>query len=132
MGQPLRWFEPNIVYECTIRVVEGRALLTPTPESDELILGVIGRAQHVYAEVNLHGIVVLSNHITCQLSSKEGKDIAAFMQHVNGNVSRELGILYEWTGPKWERAYRPIPIFGEEAMEERFTYLAAQGVKEGL
>lgn len=125
-------YEPNVVYEVTARVIQGRYLLRPSDEVNEIIAGVIGRAQALYPSVRLYGIFVLSTHITSMQSSPTPADLPAFIGFVNGNLSRELGRLHDWPGPMWDRRHRPIAITDEAAMLARLEYLLAQGTKEGL
>lgn len=132
VGHPLRLYEPNVVYEVTSNVIQGRHLLRPSKQANELIAGVIGRAQELYPNVCLYGVSVLSTHVTWMLSSPTPADIPAFLGFVNGNTSREIGRLHDWPGTMWERRPRPIPIVDEASMVGRLEYLLAQGTKEGL
>jgi hypothetical protein len=55
------------------------------------------------------------------------------MQHIQTNLSKEVGRLHDWSGPMWSRRYRGIPIAEEEDVQyERLRYLLSQGCKEGL
>ena len=57
------------------------------------------------------------------------------MQHVDGNLSSEIGRpeIHNWPGAMWSRRYQSIVISGEEAAQvERLRYHLAHGVKEGL
>ena len=92
MGQPLRMYEPDRVYEITARTIQGRFLLRPGDEENDIIAGIIGRGLAMYPEIQLYGVVVLSNHITWLLSSSEPETIPLFTGYVNGNLSRKLGI----------------------------------------
>jgi hypothetical protein len=132
MGQPLRMYEPNRVYEITVRTIQGRRLLRPSPDVNDLIAGIIGRAQRLYPAIELYGVVVLSNHCTWLLSSSIPEQIPAFMGYINGNISREIGRIHDWPGKLWERPQRPIPILDDESLIARFEYLLAQGCKEEL
>jgi hypothetical protein len=53
--------EGGALVEITDRTVQGRFLLVPSPELNDIILGVLGRAQRRYG-VGLCGFVFLSNH----------------------------------------------------------------------
>ena len=61
MPRPLRFVPENGLVEITTRTLQGRLLLRPSPELNDLILGVIGRAQDRYGMV-IHAFVVTSNH----------------------------------------------------------------------
>lgn len=132
MGHPLRMYEPNVVYEVTSNAFQGRHLLRPSAEANELIAGVIGRGQELYPNVRLYGVFVLSTHVTWMMASPTPDDIPAFLGFVNGNTSREVGRIHDWPGKLWERRPRPIPILDEASLVGRFEYLLAQGTKEGL
>jgi len=61
--------------------------------------------------------------------------LSRFMQHVDGNLSAEIGRkeLHDWQGTMWSRRYQAIVVSGEEAAQvERLRYHLAHGVKEGL
>ena len=53
---------PYAPMEITCKTVQGRFLLRPGRELNELILGVIGRALTLY-DVRLYLLVVASNHM---------------------------------------------------------------------
>ncbi len=49
MGRRLRFIPPEgALVEVTCRTVQGRFLLTPSADLNEIILGVLGRAQRLY------------------------------------------------------------------------------------
>ncbi len=127
-------YEPDVVYEITTRTIQGRYLLRPSREANEIIAGVIGRAQQLYPDVEVYGVVALSNHLTWLVASALPWLIPEFMGFINGRISRELGRreLHDWPGPMWGRAARTIPICDNEALVARFKYLLAQGCKEHL
>ena len=130
MGHPLRLYEPNRVYEITTRTIQGRFLLRPSEELNEIITGIIGRAQYLYPDVEVHGSQFLSTHGTWLVSSANPQQISDFMGYVNGNISRELTKLVDWPGKAWDRRYRPIPVLDEAAMIDRMEHLLAQGCKD--
>jgi hypothetical protein len=132
MGHPLRWFLPHVIYETTIRTIQGRFLLRPSSLSRRIILGVLGRAQLLYPSVRLYAFAYLSNHAHLLVPADDGQYLAAFLGFVNGNVAREMGRLHDWRGPLWGRRHRPIPIRDDDALMDRLRYVIAQGAKEGL
>src|SRR5262245_16023389 len=132
MQRPPRFICPNVVYEVTIRTVQGRLLLQPSPATNEAILGVLGRAQKLYG-MTIHAVVVLSNHMHLLVSPTDGRQLALFMGHVNSNTAREVGRLVDWKEKFWGRRYQAIPVTDEPAAQiGRLRYLLEQGVKEGL
>jgi len=132
MGHPLRWHQPETVYEITTRTIQERFLLRPSEEARDLTIGVIARAQLLYPSVQIYAFVFLSNHYHMLVSADDGAELALFVGYVNGNIARELGRLHGWRGALWGRRARPIPILDEAAQVERFRYLLSNGVKEGL
>ena len=115
-----------------MRTVHGRLLLRPSAAVNDLVAGVIGRAQKKYG-MRIHALAVLSNHWQGILSPDSPQQLAAFMNHVCGNIAREIGRLHEWREKFWARRYRSIVVSHEEdAQVGRLAYILGQGVKEGL
>ena len=136
MGRYPRYHPPSelesTLVEITSRVIQGRALLRPGTKLNRRVIGVIGRAQKLY-EVEIHAVGFLSNHDHGMCSFKDTEQQAAFMQHVQCNLSKEVGRLHDWRGPMWGRRYRGIPVSEEEAAQySRFRYTLEQGTKENL
>ncbi len=131
MGRPLRFIPPGSLVEVTTRTVQGRLLLRPSPELNDIVLGVLGRAQALFG-MELHAFAVMSNHVHLLLSPRDAAQLAAFMAHVNGNIAREAGRVYDWRERFWGRRYRAIVVMDETAQVGRLRYLVAQGCKEGL
>lgn len=132
MARPLRFLPRGSLIEVTLRTLHGRLLLRPSARANDLILGVVGRAQRKY-QMQIHGLVVLSNHAHMLLSPSSPQQLAAFMDYVAGNIAREIGRLHGWREKFWSRRYRAILVsHEEEAQAARLAYLLAHGVKEGL
>jgi len=131
MPRLLRHLAPLAVVEVTIRTVHGRHLLRPSDELNEIILGILGRAQQKFG-IQIHAFVFLSNHYHLIVSIPDVGALADFECYLNGNLAREAGRLHGWRDKFWSRRYRAIPILDDAAMEERLHYLLSQGCKEGL
>jgi hypothetical protein len=136
MGRYPRYLPPTergrTLVEITCRVTQGRALLRPSTKLNRRIIGVVGRAQRLYGP-RIHGTGFLSSHYHSLCSFEDLEQQRDFMRYVQGNLSREVGRLHDWTGPMWGRRYRAIPVSEEEAAQvARFLYLLRQGCKEGL
>lgn len=115
-----------------MRTVQGRLLLRPSAALNEIVLGVLGRAQRRYA-MTIHAASFLSNHFHLLLSPVSTAQMADFMEYLGGNLAREVGRLVGWREKFWARRYRAIVVSNEEeAQIERLAYLLAHGVKEGL
>jgi len=62
MSRRLRFIpEGGALVEVTCRTVHGRLLLRPRPELNEIIVGILARAQQRY-EVSVCAYIFLSNH----------------------------------------------------------------------
>ena len=124
--------EGGALVEVTDRTVQARFLLVPSRELNEIVLGVLGRAQRLY-KVRVCGFVALSNHIHTLLWVEDPLQLATFMGYFASNLAREIARLTGWTDKIWARRYQAIVISNEEAAQTaRFEYLLANGVKEGL
>jgi hypothetical protein len=131
MPRPLRYVPAGSVVEVTARTVGSRFLLRPGPTTNNLVLGVIGRAQHLYG-VRIYALAVMSNHLHALLGVEHAAQLAAFMQHVLANIAKEVGRHHRWQGPFWSRRYRSIVVADAESQASRLSYVLCQGLKEGL
>jgi putative transposase len=133
MGRKLRYIpEGGALVEVTCRTLQSRFLLRPGGDLDEIIVGVLGRAQRLY-EVRCCGYMCASNHYHFLLDVDDARQLARFMGYVNSNIAREVSRLYGWTDKIWSRRYQAIVISGEEGAQiARLRYLLANGCKEGL
>jgi len=120
------------VFELTSRTLHGRFLLRPGRRLNELLLGVLGRAQRLYA-VELYGAAFLSNHFHLLVRVETPGQLSGFMQYFKGNLAKEAGRLYGWRERFWGRRYRPIQVSDEEAAQvARLRYILCQACKDGL
>jgi len=118
--------------EVTYRTIQGRFLLRPSRVLNELVIGVLARAQS-FCHTELIGIVVLSNHIHLLLWVPNQWHLSKLMEHFAGNAAREVNRLQDWKGSLWERRYTGIYVTEQPAAQiERLSYLLAQGLKEDL
>ncbi len=132
MARDLRFIPPDSLVEVTSRTVQGRYLLRPSRELNEIILGVLARAAQFY-EVEVCAFVFLSNHMHLLLRPRDAEQLALFMGYLNGNLAKEAGRLHAWREKFWGRRYRAIVVSDEEAAQvARLRYLLAQGTKELL
>ena len=133
MSRPLRFIPgPKTLVEVSTRTVHSRLLLRPSNALNEIVLGILGRAQELYG-VGLCGYAFASNHYHLLLVVDTAKQLAGFMAYFNSNLAREAGRLADWKEKFWSRRYRAIVISGEEAAQrERLKYVLSHGSKEGL
>ena len=133
MGRPLRFLpQPNTSFEVTIRCVQGRLLLRPCGELNDLVLGVLGRALSLYPAVKLHLVTVASNHMHLLVTVPETEALSRFMCFVNSNIAREVGRLHRWGEKFWGRRFRAIAVLDDRALLERARYILSHGCKEDL
>jgi putative transposase len=131
MARPLRFIPSGALVEVTTRTVHGRYLLRPSPEVNDLVLGILGRGQSMFS-VRIHALVVLSNHWHALLTVDDAAQLAAFMAFVNGNIAREIGRIHDWRQRFWARRYRAIVVADEAAEVGRLRYILQNGCQEGL
>lgn len=125
--------EPWMTFELTARCTQARFLLRPSDERNARFLGVMGRALELYgAHVRVHFAGGTSNHIHLLVSTEDARWKALFKSFLFGNVSKEIGDLYDWPGPLWHRRCRDIPVLDDGAVYRRAMYLAVQAAKDGL
>ena len=132
MGHPIRYIPGRTLVEVTTRTLEGRLLLSPGTEVNELVRGVVGKGLDDHRAIQLHGYAVLSNHYHLLLTTPDAPTLSSFMRFVNGNIAREINRLRKRSGPFWHRRYRAIPVLDDVSAARRLEYLLGQGVKERL
>jgi len=118
--------------EVTCRTIQGRFLLKPSRRLNQIVLGVLGRAQRKYP-IALVGYVFLSNHYHLMLWAPNAHTLATFMNFFNANLAKEAGRLANWREKFWGRRYQAIIVSNEPAAQiARLKYLLSHGVKEGF
>jgi REP element-mobilizing transposase RayT len=133
MARKLRFIpEGGALVEVTCRTIQGRFLLRPSPELNEIILGVLGKAQSLYP-LEIVAYVWMSTHFHLLLWVEDAQRLARFMEYLNGNLAREVSRLTGWTDKIWSRRYQAIVVSEEEeAQIARLKYILAHGAKEFL
>lgn len=133
MARKLRFVpEGGALVEVTCRTQQARLLLLPSPELNDIILGVLGRTQRLYP-ARLCGYVFMSNHFHLLLDVDDALQLSLFMGYFNSNLAREIARRTGWEDKVWSRRYQAIPVSDEEpAQVARFEYLLSHGCKEGL
>jgi len=124
--------DESTIFEITSRTIQARFLLKPSKEVNEIILGIIGRAQTLYPDVHLYCFVFLSNHFEIIGSAPEFDVISAFICYLKSNIARELGATYDWKEKFWGRRFRAISVLDEPALLGRVRYVLEHGCKENL
>lgn len=87
--------EGGALVEITNRTVQGRFLFCPSRELNDVVLGILGRAQRLHP-IRVCHVAVLSNHIHLLLDVDDAQQVSDFMEYVNGNLAREVNRLTGW------------------------------------
>jgi hypothetical protein len=132
MSRPLRFAPQRSLVLVTQRTFQGRLLLRPSEELNDLVLGLLGKAQARYGMV-LHACAFLSNHFHLLVSPESAHQLADFMRSFTARLAFEVGRLQGWEGPVFPTRYRSSPVTDEEAAQVQWLrYVLAHGCKEGL
>jgi hypothetical protein len=124
--------EEGALVDVTCGTVRGHYLFRPSPELNEVVLGVLGRAQRLYP-IRICCLAVLSSHFHLLADVDDADQLADFMQYACSNLAREVGRLHDWDGPVFAGRYHAIIVSPEErAQAARLSYCLAQGCKEHL
>ncbi|MFY9826714.1 MAG: transposase [Thermoanaerobaculia bacterium] len=116
----------------TCRTVQGRFLLRPGPHLNDLVLGVLGRAQRRY-ETTISAVFVMSSHVHLLLIVDDAKQPSAFMRYFKSKLAREVNRLTGWRGPLFDRRYEMTVVTDENAAQiERLRYVLGQAVEANL
>jgi hypothetical protein len=84
-------------------------------------------------EMKIHAFCIMSNHYHLLVTTKDGLQLARFMNFVQSNLAREAGRLVRWRERFWGRRYQAIPVSDEpDAQLSRLRYILSQGCKEGI
>ncbi|HKI00770.1 MAG TPA: hypothetical protein VKK31_02205 [Thermoanaerobaculia bacterium] len=133
MSRRLRYIpEGGALVEVTCRTFQSRFLLRPSLPLNDLVVGVLARAQRTYP-IRCCGFSFVSNHFHLILDVDDARQLASFMCFLNSNLARELGRFVDWPDKVWARRYQAIVISSEAAAQvARLKYVLAHGVKEHL
>jgi REP element-mobilizing transposase RayT len=124
--------EGGALVEVTCRTIHSRFLLRAGSMVNEIILGVLGRAQRKYP-TRVCGYVFASNHLHLLLEVDDAHQLSQFMRYVNSNLARKVGRLVGWRDKIWSRRYQAIVVSPEDAAQTaRLRYILSHGVKENL
>jgi REP element-mobilizing transposase RayT len=124
--------EGGALVEVTCRTIHSRFLLCPGPVLNEIVIGVLGRAQRKYPP-RVCGYILASNHLHLLLHVDDAHQLSTFMRYVNSNLARKVGGLVGWRDKIWSRRYQAIVVSSEEAAQAaRLRYVLSHGVKENL
>jgi len=125
--------EGGALVEVTCRTFQGRFLLRPRQDLNEIVVGALAHFLEKYPSIGLVGVVVLSTHLHLLLSVESQEDLSNLMRDFGSKTAREINRLYGWGGSLFSPRYRSICVTKEPAAQiARLEYLLAQSVKEFL
>ncbi len=84
------------------------------------VVGVLGRSLEI-SPLELVALCVVSTHYHMLAVVHDQQQLSRFMQHFQGNLSRELGRLIGWRGPLWSRRYDGIVVSDEPKVHFHFS-----------
>ena len=127
-----RYHCPNTLYHVVSKVFQGRFLLRPELRFRlrGLVLGVIGRAMHVYPDVKVFAKAFMSNHMHLMLQAPP-EQFSRFVGFIKREISRRWGSIINWPGAMWE-PYYSTALPSAESQLACYKYILSHGVKEGL
>ena len=127
MGRDLRFIpEGGALVEVTCRTIHGRFLFRPSQELNEIIVGVLARAQRLHP-VDICSTVFMSNHMHLLLWVPDAERLSDFMQYTNSNLAREVSRLTGWDVKIFDGRYHLVVVSNEErAQVERLRYQLSQ------
>jgi putative transposase len=133
MGQPR--YVPcggGTLIEVSNRTIQGRFLLRPSAKTNDILLGVLGRAQRIF-QLPLFAFIFLSDHYHMLSEPENAQHLAEFMEYFDGNLGKEGCRFSRWSGSFWHRRYNSSVVGADEASQvARLRYILANGCKEGL
>ncbi len=120
------------IIEVSNRTMQGRFLLRPSAHTNEIILGVLGRAQRLFDMV-IFAFLFMSDHYHLLMFPHDARHLALFMEYFDGNLAREMERVSKWRGRVWGRRYHSAVVKSGEVNEvDRLRYILSNGCKEGL
>ncbi len=131
-GHHARLIDERVPYHVISRVFQGRHLLRPGRELNEIIIGVVAKARDIFPSVKLFGLAFLSNHVHMMLQGAS-HELPAFIGFIKREISRRWGGRSDvrWPGTMWHK-YLATALPTDESQAQCLAYILAQGAKEHL
>ena len=133
MPRDPRFVPPGSLQHVVDTTLDHRFLLRPDPRLNKILLGVLGRAQRLYA-MPICAVVALSTHLHLLVRPRDAHHLADFMCRLKTDLSKEVARLRGLPkGPVFAGRFHNSTVSDEAAAQVRvLRYLLAHGVKEGL
>src|SRR5262249_5848895 len=127
MGRPLRMLKPDTAWFVTTRCDGARFLLRPDSQMNCLFGLWLGRATARFTRIELHGVVMMSNHLHILLVDRASQ-LSSFMEYFLGHLARAVNEHRGRSGAVFDRRFSAEPILDEDARSARLIYLVANPV----
>jgi hypothetical protein len=123
MAREPRQILPTYLTEITLKTFQSRFLLAPSSMVNQIIAGIVGRAQRLH-KLRIVSIIVMSNHAHVLVVPDSPEQIEAFCRDVASQISKKVGRdLRDWKDGVFRRRYSAIVVTNEEAAQaERLAY----------
>jgi len=123
MPRPLRLFDnPKEIHFVTNRCLQERFFLTPSKETDALILSCLGRALDRHP-VTLYSFVFMSNHFHLLVKASH-HNLSSFMRVFQSTLAVKLNLRLDRHGKFWARRFSQEPVLDTTSTLERYAYIA--------
>src|SRR5512147_349534 len=97
-----RLIDERVPFHVISRVFQGRHLLRPCTELNDLAIGVIARARELFPSVKLYAVAMMSNHLHMMLQGPSN-EVPFFIGFIKREISRRWGSRPDvrWPGTMW-------------------------------
>ena len=126
-----RVHEADVVYHIVSRTYQGRWLLTPAEDFNDIVAGVLGRAQTMFSSIRLYGYAFLTNHFHLVIRGAP-KEVPSFVAYVKREISVRWGEATGWTDGVWADSYKSTALPTDVSQIDCLRYVLSHGVKEGI
>jgi putative transposase len=121
---------PSYCYFLTTIVNDRKKLL-----KDDAICSIIFEDLYFYRrkyEFQLHGYVIMPDHLHLLLSLKENRDISKIMHDFKSNTDRELNKVLKRNGAFWQEGFYDHILRDERDFRKRIDYIHKNPLNAGL
>ena len=127
-----RMLRADVPYHIISRTFQGRHLLRPCADLNNIIVGVLGRARDVYPGTHIYAFAFLSNHVHMMLQGPTD-ELPRFIAYVKREISHRWGkhSSVRWKGTMWQ-TYKATALPTPKSQQICLRYILGQGVKEDL
>ncbi len=133
MGHPRRYYPSKHTYFVTNRLAEGLPFVA-NEYINQMILGIIARANFNHPEITLVGFEFLANHYHMILVlDGDPNQLSGFMNYFDGEIAK---LVVRWLGKRnvkvWAQRYCASVILTSDKVLEKLVYLFANPLQAHL